>query len=239
MSKGKIARICLGLLWVGLGLSSVVVWWLSGVPAAEVPQYLADWLERVGTTRAVVLFLLLYTLRPLILFPSSVMGIASGLTFGPVLGCAVTMAGELLGATLAFSLARFLGRRWIDARLWPRFDKWNKRAGDNGVLSVCVLRLIWLPYDTVSYLCGLTRIRLADFVLGTALGSIFYVLSMTLLGGSASVGLVGEIVIGSLTVSHRALLVLVSVLSFAVGIVLAVTLRRRFKQAPVEAGSPA
>jgi hypothetical protein len=31
-------------------------------------------------------FLLLYALRPLVLFPSTIMGLASGMTFGPLLG---------------------------------------------------------------------------------------------------------------------------------------------------------
>ena len=228
MKRERLIQALLGILWAGLGLSFVIIWWFSGVPAEDIPRLLAEWLQATGTVPAVALFLVLYLLRPLVLFPSSVMGVASGLTFGPVLGCAVTIVGEIGGACVAFLVARLLGRRWLQKRKLPRLQRLDERVAKRGVTAVAILRLVWLPYDTVSYLCGLTRIRLADFAAGTLLGSIFYILSVTLLGGSASYGLTGTLTIGPWQVSPRTLTLVVAAVSFLTGVVLAWILRRRF-----------
>jgi uncharacterized membrane protein YdjX (TVP38/TMEM64 family) len=228
MTRG--VRICLGLLWVGLGLSFLVAWRYSGIPAAEVPRLLADWLHDVGMARAVLIFLVLYTVRPLVLFPSTILGLASGIMFGPWAGSAVTMAGELAGATLAFGVARVLGRGWVERHESERLARWDRRISGNGTLSVAVMRLILLPFDTVSYACGLTAIRLRDFLIGTVAGGSCYILAITFLGGSASTSLVGEVELFGFVLSQRALVLMLSGLSLLLGLVLAWRLRRRFRQ---------
>lgn len=237
MNKKRILQACLGILWIALGVSSVVLFWWSGVSLLEVPQLLSDWADAQGMPRALGWFLLLYTLRPLVLFPSTAMGVASGLTFGPALGCLVTMTGELLGAGAAFSLARLLGRRWVQKHESARLARWDRRLSGNGLLSVCILRLIMLPFDSISYACGLTAIRLHHFLVGTFLGGLLYVLTITLLGGSAAVGLEGEVRLGDYAVSARTLVLMLSGLSFLAGLTIAWMLRRRYVESS-EAGEP-
>jgi len=226
--RQRALQIALGILWAALGLSFLVLWWFSDIAIVEVPQLLADWVEAFGTLPAIGCFLVLYTLRPLLLFPSTIMGVASGLTFGPLLGCGVTMTGELLGAGMAFSLARLLGRNWARQREPARIARLNRRLSKNGLLSVCIMRLVMLPFDSISYACGLSSIRLADFLIGTLLGGIFYVLTVTLLGGSAAVGLDGTIQFAGWTISARTLTLIFSGLSFAAGVAIAWTLRHRY-----------
>lgn len=228
MNARRWPQIVLGIVWAGLGLSAVVLWWSSDVPLAEVPGLLASWVEGFGLVPAAGLFLALYAVRPLLLFPSTVMGLASGMTFGPVLGSVVTMAGELVGAALAFSLARALGRRWVASRESGALARWDRRLSRHGILTVSVMRLILLPFDTVSYACGLTAIRLREFLAGTFLGGACYILGVTLLGGSAAAGLVGEVTVAGVTVTERMLVLVLSALSFVVGLTIAWLLRHRF-----------
>ena len=82
------------------------------------------------------------------------------------------MAGEIAGATLAFSLARLLGRRWVEKWQSERWSRWDRRIGGRGILSVAIFRLVLLPFDSVSYACGLSTIRLRDFLMGTVAGGI-------------------------------------------------------------------
>jgi len=229
MSRRRALKVLLGVLWPCLGLSSLVAWWYSGVPAAEVPGILSRWLDDFGLLQAVALILVLYTLRPLVLFPSTVMGVVSGLTFGPLLGCAVTVTGEMLGAGLAFSVTRLLGRGWVRKRESALLARWDRRLSRHGVLTTCILRLVMLPFDSVSYACGLTGLRARDFLLGTLLGGSLYFLGVTLLGGSASSGLVGDVTLGGVTVSHRALVLGMSLLSFALGLTAAWRLRHAYR----------
>ena len=228
----RLAPIVAGIVWVALGLSSVVAWWFSDVSLTEMPRRLADWLDAVGLAPAVAIFLILYAARPLVLFPSTIMGIASGITFGPIIGSVVTLIGELLGAGLAFSLARLLGRRWIRDHEWELLARWDERMSENGLLTVCLMRLLSIPFDSVSYACGLTGIGLRDFLLGTMLGGTFYILTVTLLGGSAAAGLDGEAAFAGLTLSHRWLALILSGTSFALGVAIAWLLRRRYLGSP-------
>lgn len=222
-------QILLGLLWVALGLSAVVAWLFSGLSVWEVPERLSRWLDDFGVGPAVLLVLALYTVRPLILFPSTVMGVASGMTFGPLLGCAVTMAGELLGAALAFGVTRVLGRRWVSTHESARLAKWDRRLSRHGILTVTIMRLILLPFDSVSFFCGLTGVRPRDFLVGTMLGGGCYIIGITLLGGSASADLAGDLSIAGVTLSRRAWVLILSGCSFAVGLVLAWRLRRLYR----------
>jgi uncharacterized membrane protein YdjX (TVP38/TMEM64 family) len=202
-----------------------VVWWFSDVSLSEVPALMSQRLTQFGLFSAICLALVLYTLRPLVLFPSTVMGVASGLTFGPLIGCLVTLGGEMLGATMAFSVSRILGRGWVTSRASVVLARWDRRLSSNGVLTVSVMRLVLLPFDSVSYACGLTGIPLGRFCLGTLLGGSCYILGVTLLGGSVSVDLVGNIDFLGLSITRRTLVLGLSGLSFLVGLVLAWKLR--------------
>lgn len=51
---------------------------------------------------APVLFIFIYALRPLILFPASVLSLTGGLAFGPLWGTVYTIVGATLGAVLSF-----------------------------------------------------------------------------------------------------------------------------------------
>lgn len=221
----------LGFLWAALGLSSLLFWWFSDLRLQEVPTLLSDWLTAVGLARALALVVVLYAVRPLLLFPSSVMGVVSGITFGPLLGMAVVTGGELLGSAVAFSLTRLLGRSWVDANASDRLARLDRRISRNGLLTVCLLRLVMLPFDTVSYACGLTGVRLRDFLLGTLLGGASYYLGVSLLGASASADLSGEVTLAGLELPLRWLVLGLSLASFAVGVALALVFRGRYRAA--------
>ena len=55
-----------------------------------------------------LLFILLYTLRPLIFFSALVLTVGAGFLYGPVLGILYTIIGANLGASLAYVIGTFL-----------------------------------------------------------------------------------------------------------------------------------
>ena len=57
-----------------------------------------------------LLFILLYTLRPLIFFSALVLTVGAGFLYGPVLGILYTIIGANLGASLAYVIGTFFGR---------------------------------------------------------------------------------------------------------------------------------
>jgi len=100
--------------------------------------------------------------------------LAGGLLFGPVLGGALSIASDLVGAALCYFLARGAGHQWVSQLLEPRPRARRiveLLARRRGLGTVAVLRICPVAhYTLVSYAAGLTGVRPVPFLLGTALG---------------------------------------------------------------------
>ncbi len=135
-----------------------------------------------------LIFVAVYTLRPLILFPASLLTIASGFVFGPVLGTALTVVGANASAMVAYFVGRYFGGEVLEGEGEGVLQRYTRRMRENSFESILVMRFIYLPYDLVNYAAGFLKIRPLPFILATALGSIPGTLSFVLLGASVGVG---------------------------------------------------
>ncbi len=119
------------------------------------------------------IYILAYAIRPLIIFPSTLLTLAGGFVFGPVLGVVYTIVASNISATIAYVVGRYFGEGLIQNDSADSFlQRYARRMRENSFETVIVMRLIFLPYDAVSYLAGFLRIRYWSFILATALGSI-------------------------------------------------------------------
>lgn len=213
----------LGLCWAALLLLSIYLWQQSGLPLREVPYRLEAELERFGLWKAALIYIIIYALRPFILFPATLLTVSSGLLFGPWLGILFTIIGENASANVAFSVARWFGRDWVRRKGGISLQKWEGRLRENGLVTVLILRLIMLPFDAVNYGCGLTAVRHRDYALGTFIGILPALIAFVLLGGIGSAG------------ANRLWLLVGSVLFLVLGIGLARWLGRRENSARPQA----
>jgi uncharacterized membrane protein YdjX (TVP38/TMEM64 family) len=100
--------------------------------------------------------------------PGEVVQAAGGYLFGGWLGAAYCMVGALIGSTLAFFAAKWLGRPFVQYVVDPaRFarleDVLNRRAG---IVTVLVLYVIpGIPKDVLCYVAGVTPIHAGPFLL--------------------------------------------------------------------------
>ena len=137
----------------------------------QVVQNLLDFLTR-GFWGPLI-YILLYALRPLILFPSTILTLAGGFVFGPVLGVLYTIIASNISSTIAFFVGRFFGEGMLkDDGSDGLIQRYARRMRENSFETVMIMRFIFLPYDAVSYLAGFLRIEFWPFILATALGSI-------------------------------------------------------------------
>jgi uncharacterized membrane protein YdjX (TVP38/TMEM64 family) len=121
----------------------------------------------------VVAYIVLYAIRPLILFPSTLLTLAGGFVFGPVLGVLYTIIASNISSTIAFFVGYFFGEGLLkDDGSNGLVQRYARRMRENSFETVMVMRFIFLPYDAVSYLAGFLRIKYWPFILATALGSI-------------------------------------------------------------------
>lgn len=121
-------------------------------------------------------------------FPAEFVAFANGMVYGPVWGAAITWVGAMLGAFVAFGLARWLGRPFVEAvvpnRHRLRLDQWAARSGWQAVFFSRFLPVI--SFNLVNYAAGLTTVSLATFALATGLGILPVTVVMVVLGHNMS-----------------------------------------------------
>lgn len=134
-----------------------------------------------------VVYIVLYTIRPLIFFPALIFNLASGLLFGPWWGTIYLVMGGSFGACLCFGITRLLGQKRC-AALWGKslfLQNWNEHAAESGFRTILMMRVVPLfPYDIVSYASGLSKVKFTDYAAATMLGMLPGAFAYNLLGYS-------------------------------------------------------
>ncbi|HXU32082.1 MAG TPA: TVP38/TMEM64 family protein [Thermoanaerobaculia bacterium] len=132
----------------------------------------ARWIASLGLW-AYPAFIALFALGTVLAIPATLLLALGALLFGLWGGFWTGAVGATLGATLAFCLARGAGRPNVEARLakHPRWRRIDADLGRHGAIAVLLLRLLpILPFTVLNYVCGLSSIRLRDYVGATAFG---------------------------------------------------------------------
>jgi uncharacterized membrane protein YdjX (TVP38/TMEM64 family) len=135
---------------------------------------LEAWIRDAGPA-APLLFMLVYAAAAVMFLPGSVLTLAGGALFGPVLGTFYNLTGATLGATLAFLIARYLASDWVATKTGGRVKQ--------GWRFVAFVRLVPLfPFNLLNYALGLTRLRLVPYVLATYIFMLPGAVAYTYLG---------------------------------------------------------
>lgn len=136
------------------------------------PEWLRDYIQSFGPIAPLV-YVLLYCIGPVLFVPGAILSVAGGLAFGALWGTVLTIFGATIGATLAFFVARYLGREFVERLLKGKFKILDKASERHGFKIILFLRLIPLvPFNALDYAAGLSRIRVRDYILGTLIGII-------------------------------------------------------------------
>ncbi|MBL8983589.1 MAG: TVP38/TMEM64 family protein [Gemmatimonadetes bacterium] len=157
---------------------------------AYVPAF-AQWVDGLGALGPLV-FILGYIVATVAFIPGSLLTLAAGAIFGIARGAAYVFVAATLGATAAFLVSRYLARRFVERKVAgnPSFASIDRAIETQGRRIVFLLRLSPVfPFNLLNYALGLTRVRLADYVvasLGMLPGTILYVYYGKLAGDVAA-----------------------------------------------------
>ncbi len=157
---------------VVLGVISYIVLEHSGVLALlQDEQRLQAWLARLGWWGPLAIILLLIGAIVWSPIPSAPIALAAGAAYGRVWGTLYILLGAEIGALLAFTLSRRLGRdliqRWLGGHTLPAWVQ----SSDRLTWIVFASRLMpFISFDAVSYAAGLTSLSGKHFALVTLLG---------------------------------------------------------------------
>lgn len=224
-SKGA-HKLIFAIVWATIILVFLYFWNTLGIPLKKFPEMLSMWLKDFGIVKAALLYIFIYTVRPIILFPATLLTVSSGLIFGPWYGILFTIIGENFSANFAFTIARYMGRDWVQSKETDFIKKWDSKLRTNGLVTVLIMRFIYLPFDGVNYGCGLTSMKQRDFAIGTFLGILPGLTTFVLLGGAASVHASGMIMILGLDFSQRTFVLMLSAFFFVFGLLFAKYLKK-------------
>lgn len=154
-----------------------LIYYLYHSPYNPHPRTAEDiriWVANFGVL-APLIYVGIYTVRPLLLFPTIFLNLSAGVLFGPWLGIILVLTGGLGCACLCYSAGRFGGGRWL---LDNFGGSWGERLRAYLVGSESFMKMLWLrtvpifPYDPVSVVAGSVLFPIKTYVIATIFGML-------------------------------------------------------------------
>lgn len=144
---------------------------------------LSEWLDVravAGSLRSVReqsfapwLVLGVYVLASQIMFPITVLILATAYVFGPWLGFVYALVGSVLGACVTYMIGYGIGQESYRRLSGSRFDAIGKVLQEKGLVAVITTHLLPVgPFTVVNLAAGVARITAWQFVLGCAIGML-------------------------------------------------------------------
>lgn len=206
-------------------LALIGYWWYSAANGLTPMQAMQTLINFVSVSPyGFPIYVLVYMIRPVFLFPATLVTMTATYLYGPVRGIAYALVASNLSSMIAYFIGRFFGSGFLQ-----NLDETNvvgryaKRLRADGFQTTLILRFLFLPYDLVSYFSGFLHIDLRAFMLATILGSIPGTISFGMLGASIQ----GDFASQSVSLNPSALLI--SAAMFGLSILMYRIVRRREK----------
>jgi len=143
---------------------------------------LQSWVQEAGIA-APLLFMLIYAIATVLFLPGSLLTLAGGALFGPLLGTFYNLTGATLGAALAFLIARYLASDWVAGKAGGRVRQLIDGVEAEGWRFVAFVRLVPLfPFNLLNYALGLTRLKFSHYLIATYVFMLPGAIAYTYLG---------------------------------------------------------
>src|SRR5689334_11261830 len=165
---------------------------------ARDPQALQSQIAALGIWGPITIVLLRAAACLAAAVPSSPVALVAGAVYGNAWGSGLVLLGGECGAIAAFLIARWLGRDTFERRGWiaavqrARFGAWllDPHGSQNRLMAAvfCCRSLPLLNLDAVSYVAGITPLRLWRFALATFGGLLPYTVLLVSFGNGLMSG---------------------------------------------------
>jgi phospholipase D1/2 len=164
-----IKGLCILFILVGLSLA----WRYTVISELVNFKTVIAWQESIKNHPwAIFVVVAAYVLGSLVLFPATILNVATVFTFGPIWGNAYSLIGSLCSAAIGYGIGRGLGHHLFHETVGPRIERYL-RSEKHGFFTVLTIRLLPVaPFTVVNMFIGASTIRFRDFLLGSAVGKI-------------------------------------------------------------------
>lgn len=170
------------LFWISIVISYWIYANAQNLTPWEMIQQVAHLFMDTASGR--LLFVLVFSVQPLLFIPSALMGIAAGSLFGPVWGVLLTTTGAMGAALVTYGTGYFFGRDPEESDRHNLLGTYRQRLHDNTFETLLVVHLLFLPFDFVNYISGFLRLPLKPFLAATFIGSIPGIFAFVFFGAS-------------------------------------------------------
>ncbi len=173
---GLAVFISLSLFWYFMKES------IQGIGQNDIQLFLersraSDW--------ALPLVCLAYVVGGFIFFPVTLLSLLVAGVFGPIRGPVYGLIGSLLSAAVMFGIGNWVGSKGLRNLLGGKVQSIDHHLQKSGVLGVILIRLVPIaPFSLVNLAAGISSIRFGDFLLGSFLAFIPFLLVKGVLGDS-------------------------------------------------------
>lgn len=142
------------------------------------------WVESLGW-KAPGIYLALIIFRQFLLLPSGILLPVGGLCFGALVGTGLGAAGILLSGLMKFSIARQIGREWVEARIGSRWSSVRRGLDRGGPVVVGLVTAHPIgPMAWFHWAAGLSSIPLLGFAIAVAIGGTLRAAAFAFLGST-------------------------------------------------------
>lgn len=168
-------------LIVFIACAFLLIRW-SGLSAYLDQDELRRWIGGFGHWGPLV-YVLIYCVAPSFMVPGLPLTVMGGILFGPLWGTVYALTGATVGASIAFLLARYMGRGWVERFMSEgTLRELDEKVHEQGWKIVAFTRVVPLfPFNFLNYAFGLTSVSFGQYALasfifmapGTAAYAIF------------------------------------------------------------------
>ncbi|PLX78521.1 MAG: phosphatidylserine synthase [Desulfuromonas sp.] len=164
-------------LWYFLGtlafcLLLAILWRLSPLGEMLTIDTLLNAADRIReSVFTVPIVLAIYLIGSCLMFPVTLMIVATAISFGPVMGFTLAFSGSLLGGLASYLAGRWLGRDVVRKLAGDRLNRLSRRLARRGWLTIALVRVVPIaPFTIINLVAGSTHISTRSFLIGTAVG---------------------------------------------------------------------
>jgi uncharacterized membrane protein YdjX (TVP38/TMEM64 family) len=172
------------ILIIAAVLVSIAIYYSSDTFRAGIDQAFAvvmtgdqiqirDYILSYGAWAPIVSILIMIGQVIIVGIPATIVLFANGVAFGITGGAAVNIIGRMLGAIVAFGIARMLGKGAVEKLVGKiadaeKFEAWMERWGGWAVFATRAIP--GMPSDLLSYVAGFTKVSWKTYLVATLFG---------------------------------------------------------------------
>ncbi len=117
-----------------------------------------------------LLFVLLFSLLEPVGFPGLIFMLTAVAVWPAWQAWLLIWAGAVGAGIVGYSLARWIARDWVQARMSLRFVRLDTWVDRNPLRAVILMRLVFFIFQPAHWALGLSRVSFGTLVLGTLIG---------------------------------------------------------------------